>query len=100
MVKPAPEVEARAERAAGAAEDDDLDLGLRHGAMHGGLELVGHRRDDRVQPLGPVERDRRDRAFGAVENRLVTHETDLCHAERYGAGTIRMYGRGDSQPSG
>ena len=35
------------------------------------LDLVGHRRDDRVQTLGPVQRDRRDPPGGRVEDRLV-----------------------------
>ena len=72
-MKPAAEVVAGAERTPGAAEHDHLDLGVERGLAHRGLELVGHRRDDRVQPLGAVQRDRCDRAVGSYSRVSKAH---------------------------
>ncbi|HSZ14574.1 MAG TPA: hypothetical protein VK790_11135 [Solirubrobacteraceae bacterium] len=66
VVKAAAEVEARAERALGAAQQDHLHLRVGARAVDRRFQLIGHRRHDRVQPLGPVQRDRRDRFVGVV----------------------------------
>jgi hypothetical protein len=70
MVKAAAEVVAGAERSPGATEDDDLDLVVERRFAHGSLKFVGHRRDDRVEPVRAVERDRRDRTVGVVQQGL------------------------------
>ena len=69
----AAEVIAGAERAARAADHDHLHLRVEHGLLDRGLDLLGHRQHDRVQPLGAVERDRRHRGVDAVEDRFVGH---------------------------
>ena len=54
VVKSAGEVKARAERPPRSAQDDHLDLRIDRGAVHRRLELIRHRRHDRVEALGPV----------------------------------------------
>ena len=63
----------RRRRPAGAAQDDHLHLRVADRQRHRRLDLVGHRRDDRVEALRPVQRDRRHRSVGAVQDRLVAH---------------------------
>ena len=74
VVKAAAEVEAGAERASGAAQHDHLHVRVGARRVDRRLELLRHRRHDRVQPLGPVQRDRRDRLVGVVQQRLVSHD--------------------------
>ena len=62
VVEAAAEVVAGAERAPRAAQHDHLaPSASRTARVDRRLDLVGHRRHDRVQLLGPVQRDRRDR---------------------------------------
>jgi len=70
VLEAAAEVVARTEGPAGTADDDDPDPVVADRGGDGRLDLVGHRRDDRVQMLGPVQGDRRDPRAGRVEDRL------------------------------
>jgi hypothetical protein len=54
------EVVAAGERPAGTAQHDDLDLRVPLGHADGGLDFVGHRRDDGVELVRAVQRDGRD----------------------------------------
>jgi hypothetical protein len=64
------EVVATGERPAGSAQDDDLDRRIPLGEADGGLDLVGHRRNDRVELVGAVQRDRRNRTGRGVQQCL------------------------------
>ena len=67
------EVVPGAERAPGAADDDHLDLSVARGGRDRVLHLVGHRRHDRVERLGPVQREPRNRSVDGVGDRAVGH---------------------------
>ena len=65
------DVAARAERTPGAADDDDADRLVGTGFPQRLQELVVRLHAEGVELLGPVERDRRDAAVGAVAEVLV-----------------------------
>ena len=77
---------AGAERAPGAAQDDDFDGLVLDGQMDSRFELFGHRRNDGVEILGAIKRDRRDRAVGRIDERCESH-VGLCLA---GDGSRRL----------
>ena len=86
MMKAAAGVIAGAERSAGASQHDHLDLAVERRLAHGGVKLVGHRGNDRVEVLRPVERDRRDRTVSVVQQRLevmVTSSLDGVLPDRW-----------------
>src|SRR5204863_4673111 len=66
----AAEVGARTERAAGAGDDDGAHAVVGVGAVEGGDELTDDGRVDGVEPVGAVERERRDPVRVVVEQRL------------------------------
>ena len=83
VLEAAAEVVAGAERAAGAAHDDHLDRRRRGSrAPTASSHLVGHRRHDRVERLGPVERDGRHRAGDGVEHGLVARHAEALSGRR------------------
>jgi hypothetical protein len=60
------EVVAGAKCTAGAIEHDRVHLVVLLGPGHGGADLARHRGVDRVQALGPVQRDAGDARLGRV----------------------------------
>ena len=64
-----PDVVAGAERAAGAAQPHDADLGVLLGPVERRFEVVDQLRDDRVEALRAAQREGRDRAVALVEHR-------------------------------
>src|SRR5207249_2699591 len=91
VVEAAAEVEARTERAARAPQEDDLGVAVADRLGDRRLELFGHRRDDRVQPLRAVEGDRGDRAVGGVGQRLVGHAREYLALARFAASRSQPY---------
>ena len=86
------EVVPGAERAAGAAHDDDADLVVGLGAIHRRLELVDERVRHRVELVGAVERDPRGRAAALVEDEVVGHGWSVIGTRQRGATTLRSHG--------
>jgi hypothetical protein len=70
VLEAAAEVIAAGERPAGAAQHDDLDFLVPLGQADGGLDFVGHGRNDGVELVGAVQRDSGDRPGRRVEQCL------------------------------
>ena len=96
VLEAAAEVVAAGERAARAAQHDDLDRRVAFGQTDGRLDLVGHRRNDGVELVGPVQRDGRDGRFRLVQQGF---ELVACPAVSPSAGE-RGHGFGDRRLTG
>src|SRR4029079_15917494 len=78
VLAPRLEVGADAKRAAGAGDDDDPDLVVPGGVLAGARDLAQHPKIERVQDLGPVERDRRPRRRLLVDDRLEAESSGIA----------------------
>ena len=94
------EIEAGAEGASGAAQDDDTHFGIAIRLDHRALQFVGHGRHDGVESIRSVQRDRRDRTIAFVEDRLVGHRHTSVGIERSGPHSPFPLPACDSQTKG
>jgi hypothetical protein len=85
VMKASAEIEAGTKSSAGASQHDHLDVGIVHSAMNRSLYFVGHRGNNRIETIRPVECNRRNSVFDFVEQSFVLHVVPRA--------SVRMAGR-------
>jgi hypothetical protein len=76
------EIIAGAKRTSGAAQNDNFDRGVLDREIDRGLKFVRHGRDNGVEFIWTIKRNRRDRTITAVDKRLECHGVPLTSVLR------------------